>query len=86
MIHGDLKGVCVYGLSYISTLLSLPAKANTLIDQVGQACLAYFGLLTIISDPANLLSSSSHSQGGIAQWMSPELIAPEWFELENSHP
>jgi hypothetical protein len=34
-------------------------KANILIDQTGNARLADFGLLTIISDPANHLSSSS---------------------------
>jgi len=57
-----------------------------LIDQTGHARLADFGLLTIISDPANLLSSSSYTQGGTARWMSPELIAPERFGFKNSRP
>ncbi|KAF9789484.1 kinase-like domain-containing protein [Thelephora terrestris] len=60
--------------------------ANVLIDQVGNALLADFGLLTIVSDPANLLSSSSYTQGGTARWMSPELIAPQKFGLETSQP
>lgn len=61
-------------------------QANVLIDQTGNARLADFGLLTIISDPTNLLSSSSYTQGGTARWMSPELIAPQKFGLETSHP
>ena len=57
-----------------------------LIDQTCHARLADFGLLTIISDPANLLFSSSCTQGGTARWMSPELIAPQRFGLKNSRP
>ena len=67
-------------------LRNLFTKANILIDQTGHALLADFGLLTIISDPANRLPSSSYTQGGTARWMSPELIAPERFELKNSRP
>ena len=66
--------------------LNLPPKANILIDQAGHARLADFGLLTIISDPRYLLSSSSHSQGGTIRWMSPERIAPEQFGFKNSRP
>ena len=61
-------------------------KANILIDQTGQARLADFGLLTIISDPANILSSSSYALGGTSRWMIPELIDPERFGLENNRP
>ena len=57
-----------------------------MIDQTGHARLADFGLLTIISDPTNLLSSSSYTQGGTARWMSPELINPQRFGFENSCP
>ena len=38
-----------------------------------------------MSDPANLLYSSSYGQGGTARWMSPELIAPEKFGFKKSH-
>ena len=68
------------------TLLSLPFKANILIDQSGHARLADFGLLTIISDPKYLLSSSSHTQAGTVRWMSPERIAPEQFGFKDSRP
>ena len=67
-------------------LLNPPTKANILIDQTGCARLADFGLLTIISDPKYLLSSSSHTQGGTVRWMSPERIAPEQFGFKNSRP
>jgi len=56
------------------------------IDQTGHARLADFGLLTIISDPANLLPSSSYIQGGTIRWMGPELIAPQDFGFKNSRP
>ena len=65
---------------------NLLCKANILIDQTGHACLADFGLLTIISDPKYLLPSSSHMQGGTVRWMSPERIAPERFGFKNSRP
>ncbi|KAF9793333.1 kinase-like domain-containing protein, partial [Thelephora terrestris] len=60
--------------------------ANILIDDTGHPRLADFGLLTIISDPANLLSSSSNSQGGTVRWMGPELIAPQQFGCKKSRP
>ena len=61
-------------------------KSNILIDEAGQARLADFGLLKIVSDLANGLSSSSNSPGGTVRWMSPELIYPEQFGLEESSP
>lgn len=61
-------------------------KANILIDQAGHACLADFGLLTVISDPSTLLPPSSNKQVGTMRWMSPELIAPQRFGLNTGHP
>jgi len=85
---GISKG-CAFDVStigYIPTLLTPVMKANILIDETGQARLADFGLLTIVSDPTNLLSSSSYTQGGTARWMSPELIDPQRFGFENNRP
>ena len=62
------------------------SKANILVDQTGHARLADFGLLTVVSDPANLLSSSSYTQGGTARWMSPERFDPEQFGLRDGRP
>ena len=88
MIHGDLKGVCFRKkLEPCFWLTDFNARqANILIDQAGNPRLADFGLLTIISDPTNLLSSSSYTQGGTARWMSPELIDPQQFGFKNSRP
>lgn len=69
-----------------SFLTEVAYQANVLIDQTSHARLADFGLLTIISDPTNHLSSSSYAQGGTARWMSPERIAPRRFGLEDSRP
>jgi len=89
MIHGDLKGVRLFYLFTARGTPILPsssAKVNILIDQTGCPRLADFGLLTIISDPKYLLSSSSHTQGGTVRWMSPERIAPDRFGFKNSRP
>jgi len=83
---GISRGYVFYGQSHSSILTSLPIKANILIDPNGHARLADFGLLTIISDPANFLSSSSYAQGGTVRWMGPELIAPQRFGLKKSRP
>ena len=85
MIHGDLKGVRLRR-SEPAILPSSYVQANVLIDQNRHARLADFGLLTIASDPKNCLSSSSHTQGGTARWMSPELINPRQFGLDKSRP
>jgi len=82
-----LRAYVIGGRNRDSILLTLVSvKANILIDQTGHARLADFGLLTIISDPTNLLSSSSYTQGGTVRWMSPELIDPENFGFEKFRP
>ena len=87
MVHGDLKGVSLRSLELICYLnKNLFVKANILINETCQARLADFGLLTIISDPANVQSSGSYGQGGTVRWMSPELIDPEHFGFDRSRP
>ena len=71
---------------YSSVLTSLLVKVNILVDETGQAQLADFGLLTVVSGPTALLFSSLDEQGGTVRWMSPELIDPELFGLEKSSP
>ena len=65
--------------------MRLSVKANVLIDQNGHARLADSGLLAFVSDPANLITSSSTMNAGAARWMSPELVRPE-FDLDDSKP
>ncbi|KAF9785168.1 kinase-like domain-containing protein, partial [Thelephora terrestris] len=84
-----LLGDVARGLIYIHQQGMVHADlkgANILIDQAGHARLADFGLLTIISGPANLLPSSSPGQGGTARWMGPELISPQEFGLKVCSP
>ena len=85
MIHGDLKGVRLrWPESCFNLTDSSAFKANILVDQAGRARLADFGLVTVISDYSSLLSSSSHTQGGTARWMSPELIDPQRFGVKKN--
>ena len=85
MIHGDLKGVCfIYHWKVFTLLTSSFIKLNVLIDETGRARIADFGLLTIVSDPNILVTSSSYTQGGTIRFMSPELIDPESFGFKSS--
>ena len=61
-------------------------KANILIDENGHALLADFGLLAIMPDTTNIISSNSFSQAGTHRWMSPELLFPARFGLEHCLP
>ena len=61
-------------------------KANILIDKSGHACLADFGLLTIISDSITSTASSSVTIGGTIRWMSPELLDPNQTNPKDSQP
>ncbi|KAF9789392.1 kinase-like domain-containing protein [Thelephora terrestris] len=60
--------------------------ANILINQGGHACLADFGLLTVVSDPTNPTASSSSVKGGTTRWMSPELLDPDQYGIRDSRP
>jgi serine/threonine protein kinase len=82
---GILRG---YGseCQFLSCIFAHFFKANVLVNQQGNACLADFGLLTIISDPTNPTTSSSSTEGGTTRWMSPELLDPERFGFKDSQP
>ena len=62
----------------------LCSQANVLITSGGYACLADFSLLTMVSDQSTVIPSCI--EGGTIQWMSPELIYPESFDLEKIRP
>ena len=51
----------------------------------GRACLADFGLVTIVSDPASTTMTTS-AKGGTTRWMSPELLDPSQLGLKDSQP
>lgn len=72
--------------AHIRLVILLFSKANILIDQDCHACLADFGLLTIVSDPTNPTASNSSAKGGTTRWMSPELLDPDQFGIKDSRP
>ena len=53
--------------------MMLILQANILVDKNFHACLADFGLATILTDS----TFASHAQRNIVRWMSPELCDPE---------
>jgi len=59
-------------------------KSNILINNEGRACLADFGLLTITSDEPTMTSTVLESS--VVQWMGPELLIPERFNLKDCRP
>ena len=61
-------------------------KANIVIDKDGNARLADFGLLTIVSDSTHAATTTSSEGAGSMRWMSPELLDPERFGSKNARP
>jgi len=59
-------------------------KVNILIDNGGHARLTGFNLVTIASEDQSTMISPA-TAGGTIPWMSPELLYPEKFGLEESH-
>jgi len=70
-------------VSHLRSNLSGP-ETNILIRHTGRACLADFGLSTIVPVRSNLLSL--RMERGTTRWMSPELLDPGRFGLEESRP
>lgn len=85
IIHGDLKGVGPLTSVHSLSLDLCFSKANILINKHGRACLADFGLITIISDFTHS-STSTSTNGGTTRWMSPELLNPEQLGSKESQP
>jgi serine/threonine protein kinase len=78
IIHGDLKGVGVQIQTLIPRcFLMFFFKANILIDQGGHARLADFGLIAIVSETGNSLTTNPSAGLGTMRWMSPELFVQE---------
>ena len=55
-------------------------------DTPPRACLADFGFMTVVFDPAQPMSCSAQLEGGTLAFMSPELLVPSKFGIENSIP
>ena len=57
-----------------------------MIDEDGNAQLADFGLLTIVSESIHPETTTSSAGFGMMRWMSPELFHPERFGCKNARP
>ena len=55
-------------------------------DMPPRACLADFGFMTMVLDPAQPMSCSARLEGGTMTFMSPELLVPSGFGLQDSVP
>ena len=76
IVHGDLKGVC-----YISVMCSRcetdasTSQANVLIDDIGKACIADFGLSKIKYDAlSQSITTRGRSPTGTLRFMAPEMM------------
>jgi serine/threonine protein kinase len=76
IVHGDLKGV-----SYISLVCSRcetdvnTSQANILIDDIGKACIADFGLSKIKYDAlSQSVTTKGRSPMGTMRFMAPEMM------------
>jgi len=55
-------------------------------DSPPRACLADFGFMTAVPDPAQPIAHSAQLEGGAMTFMSPELLVPEEFGKTNAAP
>jgi len=55
-------------------------------DTPPRACLADFGFMTMVNDPVNPMSCSAQLEGGTTTFMSPELLVPSKFGMDDSLP
>lgn len=78
------------GLDYLHSLSivhSAVNPGNILVDGGGNACLGDVGITGIITDPAVVEpGSTTTSKPGVVRYMSPELLNPTQFNLQNSNP
>ena len=80
VVHGDLKGVRQpSSLSCGATLKDSDIKANILINSECHACLADFGLVTIVGETSSVEGLSSQKPGGTIRWMAPEILHPDKY-------
>lgn len=75
-MHGDLKGVRFVTSNYPLTMFSRFEQANILISGAGSACLADFGLSSIVdSEILRWTSLKSMTRiGGTVRWQAPEVM------------
>ncbi|KAJ3893142.1 kinase-like domain-containing protein [Lentinula edodes] len=81
IIHGDIRGVSnsQFQRDILFVKLTICAKANILIMDDFNCCLADFGLALVTESPS--LHEKSLNLRGSVRWMSPEILDPKLFHL-----
>src|SRR4051812_24874187 len=75
IVHGDLKGV-----SHVSFMCSIcetnvnTSQVNILIDDIGKACIADFGLSKVKYDALSQSITTKGSPKGTLRFMAPEMM------------
>ena len=54
-------------------------QANILINSKCRACLADFGLASIVEDASSVDGPPTHKAGGTIRWMAPEILDPDRY-------
>jgi serine/threonine protein kinase len=83
VVHGDLKAVRTNSSFRVHGIDIGCLQLNILVKDDGSACLADFGLMSIVLGPetADITTSTDGGTKGTYRWMSPELFYPDDFGL-----
>ena len=81
VIHGDLSGVCTLAMVSCYLLMLQNEQSNVLVHANGSACIADFGLSTLLTAIGGPTFATSRQAKGTVRWMAPEL-----FYFDDSQP
>jgi serine/threonine protein kinase len=86
IVHGDLKGVRLFLHRFLRIILVANSQNNILVTKEGRACLADFGLSSVMDSqgPTTSSLSSTSQEGGTPRFQAPELIDPH-FQYPRSY-
>ena len=72
VVHGDLKGVCVYP-KFRSALVLIPNQPNVLVDDTGHARITDFGF-AVVTHNLDIMWGALPGDGHTARWTAPEIL------------
>ena len=74
VVHGDLSGVGILAEVSCSSLILQNEQSNVLVHGNGRACIADFGLSTLLTRLGGSTFATTHQAKGTTRWMAPELL------------